>query len=1168
MSASADRRPIAHRILTGVHALPVFIVMLLAVPLVFCCAFSVNAADPTPRQCVVMRAPEHRGPYMAVIQRELIRQSFLITAREEFDVLVWDEFLREGDGKEGDNRHRFALVFIPNPTTPGKMALSSDGSVPSNVLEVTLPAMDDQAVEFLLNMTETWSTKDFREILKARNLPAAQRPSGDAKTEWEPVNAEELLDPFLCLSHLQTLHQALKETPDSPELHAEISLCYVLLGSLTELHWGIESKIFKARGLIYAQRGMRNHPEHAGLAWAKGLALMLTGLHAAAEREVDRARSLPGETPRPDWAPALESFVIWNDQQITENVEKEIPLAAYFQLLAAEMAGTEPQQIAAAAAVLERTPECYRALGSLAGGQELGLRRSAGQAQLVQFVRTFPESMQNFHPLPEGMDELIGEFEDSEGFSDQLEITRDLVAALKASPEQDVRFPPLSTVGMLAENLHFAHALEVLKTERSHLGVDSTETVAQLMPLLEGHPAVDLLGAFRSDTDQARGSLARVAPVLLRLPVGDRSLPILNSLRSLRVPGLDAAIQSAHAHRDSVTPELLRFIEDPNFPITPRRKVIAVLQRVSPNCPAVQNHVISYVWEPTVPGNPEWEQTDNVNTLIALATFFDQSSLVDSEFADRAERCWKKAVAADPSPRLFRSFAIHYLNRGNPQEYRKQMLLALEQPSFGLEHAQISNGLAMGFMRRGDFKTAKPHAMNAAQSYSSWGLETGSQCLEGLGDWKTSEDLTKARAGRYDGDWFEWYLWCRRTGRGDLEGAREHVQQVMSHWEPDAQTFSYERAIYYELESDSEAAIDAWRKITSPRVQELRNIQLALLLQEKGEAEESAKLIAENADRSVFGTASHLCELWRRSIRSGKSEFTEADRNFALSMYPDEKSVMYWAHSLGQILVSIGERDEGIRYLQAVAGSLEVDSKIRALATVQLRKLNAPLTADNMFRYDIERGRKAGEWKRNIEQIRLQGWNKRVKQYCQAMQADLPEWSSGSYEAALQISRIQDYDGAIAQYTKLLESVPDSPGALLYRARLFEKTGQYAKAIADYQHVVTISPDHLIARNNLAWIRAAAPDATVRDAAEAESLAEGLSKQGALKPYAALVLSAVVQAEAGRFDKVEELLRQAQETDPPLPRGAFKTVVDTLNKREPYRMSPQTTDFGHLLIVR
>ena len=121
--------------------------------------------------------------------------------------------------------------------------------------------------------------------------------------------------------------------------------------------------------------------------------------------------------------------------------------------------------------------------------------------------------------------------------------------------------------------------------------------------------------------------------------------------------------------------------------------------------------------------------------------------------------------------------------------WKQTLEKALDLPVMGLQHATIRNEIARYHMRRKEWKReAVVYADAAAESFSAWSMLTACECHEMLKEWDKAEQFIRAVAERYDGQQFEWMLWCYRTGHGDTDAAdqcttpstsrRRHVAQL------------------------------------------------------------------------------------------------------------------------------------------------------------------------------------------------------------------------------------------------------------------------------------------------------------------------------------------------------------------------------------------------------
>jgi hypothetical protein len=82
-------------------------------------------------------------------------------------------------------------------------------------------------------------------------------------------------------------------------------------------------------------------------------------------------------------------------------------------------------------------------------------------------------------------------------------------------------------------------------------------------------------------------------------------------------------------------------------------------------------------------------------------------------------------------------------------------------------------------MSLGQWEEAQPYAEAAAQSWAEWAMLCAVDCYEGMEEWEQAEAWVRRVSERYPNpSWAKWFLWCHRTGHGDLDAARRWVERL------------------------------------------------------------------------------------------------------------------------------------------------------------------------------------------------------------------------------------------------------------------------------------------------------------------------------------------------------------------------------------------------------
>ena len=153
-------------------------------------------------------------------------------------------------------------------------------------------------------------------------------------------------------------------------------------------------------------------------------------------------------------------------------------------------------------------------------------------------------------------------------------------------------------------------------------------------------------------------------------------------------------------------------------------------------------------------------------------------------------------------------------------------------------------------MSQGDYARALPYAEDGARSYAGSCLTCAAWCHEGLKNWSDAETYFQNCSERYRGSVFEWYFFCRRTGKGDLDAARQCVENALADPSTRATLRDDMVAFFHLLESKPEEALEGFQTRFQKVSLAYNGLWVALLADQLDQADlrdKTLKQVAENS---------------------------------------------------------------------------------------------------------------------------------------------------------------------------------------------------------------------------------------------------------------------------------------------------------------------------------
>ncbi|MFN0051956.1 MAG: tetratricopeptide repeat protein [Planctomycetales bacterium] len=912
-----------------------------------------------------------------MLQRELVRQAFLIAARDELGLSTRDRSLREtitagehpenvpfqiGVAASDDGLVYYVTVFRQSGIRPvvlwaGELAVDSVG-----------------ALETLVTRAEALSRGAFVDVLKEAGFQPRSKPA-PRPSSIVPAPLEQLMADYELLAQyeaIRRLHGEIASGGESPETLAALARSYALMGVLTGTHWSPATKVFRARGLLYAERLVVQSQASAWSLWQRAYVRTLAGLHqqalddlAAARQWITAQGKNQAPPPSPLWLDALRACCEFDSegQEQSESNPAVQPLVRLFRMttLSSYSRGgrTLPGQM------LEVAPDCELAYEKLAGAGPLEVSKAGLEAGCAKFRQGLYRRVGGMAGIPEGCQALCaqgtdqGAAEDSAAEDSAAEIqTRGLLMELlQQEGVSDRGEPSLEYLGVLLREESFNQTLTRIYQEVFQ-GLPPHATVRTWLPLVKSHPFGLYLESYGQTPRQQRESLRKLGEALAGSASVDLRLEQLGMVRSVigesENPQL---VRRMFSHIDPDFSDLrtvLTYTAGNNMYAgrdaegrAPLERELALLRRVSPHSEIVAWGMIANIWDAAEPFAEEWERKYSRNEVVML-TLSKRYEILEQW--DAAERCLRLAAQADGDYELYRRLAQFYKERGNREAWRTTLEAFLEGESFGFEHAAVQNEIAEDYFNHKEYDQALVWAERAAETDASWALMTAARSCEALGDFDRAGEFHRRNAKRYtDFNRIEYFFWCQKHNRGD-RGAARRLGDAYVAANRDGATGEtlLSIAMFLRMTDRPEESLTAFRTMQEQGESSFyAGLHAALLADElelvavrDASLEQVAERAAESVDLHGIDQAYvSLAEAFRFALAKDKA--TPLGSKFVdelLETLSDEGEQTNLRLFAGRFLQLRGEQETALEYLRAAANSASLQKHNRTLARYLLRQ--------------------------------------------------------------------------------------------------------------------------------------------------------------------------------------------------------------------------------------
>ena len=335
--------------------------------------------------------------------------------------------------------------------------------------------------------------------------------------------------------------------------------------------------------------------------------------------------------------------------------------------------------------------------------------------------------------------------------------------------------------------------------------------------------------------------------------------------------------------------------------------------------------------------------------------------------------------------------------------------------------------------------------------------------------------------------------------------------------DPDNQDARRIRGLYYLQKGENEkAAEDFAHLVEADDDSASAHAELAEALMELGKHDEARQHIDQALElRPGYAVAYKLRA--KVHLLEENLEAAIADLDDALHANPRDLSTLLMRAHVKQMAGKVKEAKEDVDRALALQPGLVQAIAMRSLLSAELDQFDEAIAdMEKLARADPENV----EWKLQI----------------------------GSYQVAAKRPR-----KAVEIFTSVLERDPENILALRGRGDARLNYGKQAEAIADYEAVLKIQPEHSGVLNNLAWTLATSPDDKLRDGERAVKLATTACEETEYKQAHILSTLAAAYAEIGDFESAVQWATKAVEAAPEEIKEQVAKELESYRQQKPWR---------------
>jgi len=700
--------------------------------------------------------------HAGLLPRELVRQALLIAARDQLGLETRDESLREWRGDPPAD-HTILTEFLNDTITIRK---------PSESTPLWTKSVEEhwsRPLRQILQEMETDSRGPFVDALRQAGFDGhADAPSPDAPA---PLQAEALLaqlDELSQFTALRLAHAAIRQDGESPQRLAVLVRAYANLGQLTRYHWAFDSAVFTARSLLYSQRMVAAEPKSAFALWHRAYACSLAGLNAAALDDLAAADALK-TSPPPPWVALLDPLCRYQPGRLIDLATSDrarLGLGTFLAFLTVENSGSQGAIMGFADAALRANPNCLRLIDAMCDQTGPGPLQDLTESGPRIFGQLLGKNLERVPDMPQPIIDLIRRLRSGQANPAGREtVCQALIDA--GAPDHDTGEPSWAALGREIQETTFAQVRRKAYLISTAWGIDASDYVASVQPLVADHPMKPLIDAYgfaHADNPnlmlQSLRSIPRERLTLAAIPLYRMEMIYQSYGPGTSLNTLNDIVGNVDITSRDLDCLLYLFTNQPRNAWTD--DLVGMLTNVAPDSPLLLARAVRDHWDPD--NAKKWEADSGGYPTVAFALGSQYLKL--KQLSD-AERCFKNYITVSPDELGYDSLASVYHQQRDDARWLATMLEYLQQPDYGLQHAQIQMKVADYYMDKRRYADALPYADDAAATGAGWALECQAAAHAGTGDWDGAEKIIEDEVQHYSSDPYGWFAWCVRTGHGN-----------------------------------------------------------------------------------------------------------------------------------------------------------------------------------------------------------------------------------------------------------------------------------------------------------------------------------------------------------------------------------------------------------------